>query len=83
MRGWEVAVADLVAARAAKAHLLQQLAGAPGVNGVGLTRRRGEYLVKVGLVAAAGCDVPAEVDGVPVVVEVVGAVRALPGGTAP
>ncbi len=75
--GEEGPVADIDAARAAQRSLRSELAGTVGVNGIGLTRRRGEYALKVGLTAAGAAAVPDEVDGVPVVVEVVGPVRAL------
>jgi hypothetical protein len=73
-----VAVSDRSAARAAKSVLAARLAEEPGVVGVGLARRADDYVVKVDLVdpSAAG-RVPGSVDGVPVVTEVIGAVRPL------
>ena len=45
------------------------------VNGIGITKVRGRYAVKVSLSEPAKTDLPESVDGVPVVVEVTGAVR--------
>ena len=73
-----VAVSERSAARAAKSVLAARLAEEPGVVGVGLARRAHDYVVKVDLAdpSAAG-RVPGSVDGVPVVTEVIGAVRPL------
>ena len=66
------------AARAAKTALAGQLSAVPGVVGVGLARRDAEYVVKVDLVDAGSADqVPRAVDGVRVVTQVIGTVRAL------
>jgi hypothetical protein len=48
------------------------------VIGVGITRLGGEYAVKVNLSGpiAPGTEVPTEIDGVPVRVEVTGSIRA-------
>jgi hypothetical protein len=77
------AVTDRAAARAAKSALAAQLTGEPGVVGIGLARRDSGYVVKVDLAdpGAAG-RVPADVDGVRVVTEVVGVVRPLRRRTA-
>jgi hypothetical protein len=63
--------ASLEQARAAKARLRLQLAGAAGVRGLGITTLDGGYALKV-LVdsSAAGAEICREVDGVPVLVEV-------------
>lgn len=47
------------------------------VTGVGITRVDGEYAVKVNLSEPIepGVDVPADIDGVPVQVEVTGVIR--------
>lgn len=67
---------DLARARRAKAQLLSLLAGSEHVVGVGLTKRGDDYALKVNLRGAAGArQVPPSVDGVPVVSEVVGAIR--------
>ena len=72
------AVTDRATARAAKSALAARLTGEPGVVGIGLARRDTGYVVKVDLAdpGAAG-RVPADVDGVRVVTEVVGVVRPL------
>jgi hypothetical protein len=69
-------VSDLARARAAKKHLLAQLSGRPGVNGVGIARRGSTYRLKVNVrdPQAAG-ELPAEVDGLEVTVAVVGTVQ--------
>ncbi|MBI2431561.1 MAG: hypothetical protein HYV26_01675 [Candidatus Hydrogenedentes bacterium] len=61
-------------ARAAKPRVQDLLRGVPQLAGVGITRVEKGYGVKVNLSAepAAGVQVPTEVDGVPVRVEVVG-----------
>jgi hypothetical protein len=69
---------DRAAARAAKSALAARLSTEPGVVGVGLARRDSGYVVKVDLADADAADrVPGHVDGVPVVTEVIGAVRPL------
>jgi hypothetical protein len=69
---------DRAAARAAKGALAARLSTEPGVVGVGLARRDSGYVVKVDLADADAADrVPGDVDGVPVVTEVIGAVRPL------
>ena len=66
------------AARAAKSALLDSLGTDPGVVGIGLARRQSDYVVKVDLADAdAAGRVPADVDGVAVVTEVVGVIRPL------
>jgi predicted nicotinamide N-methyase len=71
-------VTDRAAARAAKSVLAAQLATVPGVVGIGLARRSADYVVKVDLADPDVAQrVPGNVDGVPVVTEVVGAVRPL------
>ena len=73
-----VGVSDRTAARAARSTLATRLAAEPGVVGIGLARRERDYVVKVDLTdAAAGVNVPHDVDGVRVVTEVVGVVRPL------
>ncbi len=65
-------------ARAAKSVLAESLGGDPGIVGIGLARRRSDYVLKVKLAdAAAAVRVPEDVDGVQVVTEVVGTIRAL------
>jgi hypothetical protein len=70
-------VPDRAAARAAKSSLAARLSAVPGVVGIGLARRDTGYVVKVDLAdAGVASRVPGAVDGVRVVTEVVGAVRA-------
>lgn len=63
-------------ARAAKKKAAQLVGAAATVVGIGLTSRHGSFAVKVNLQAAAEADLPSEVDGVPIVYEVVGAITA-------
>lgn len=65
---------SLEAARAAKQKALTALEGRAEINGVGITRVGTGYGIKVNLSVAppASSPLPQEVDGVPVVVEVVG-----------
>jgi hypothetical protein len=66
------------AARAAKTSLAEALAGQPGVVGIGLARESSGYVVKVDLAdEGAASRVPADVDGVRVVTQVVGVIRPL------
>lgn len=68
--------ASLEAARAAKEEAKRQVADKAQVVGVGLTRaKKGGYAVKVNVKDAPTEPVPATVQGVPVVVEVVGTIR--------
>lgn len=65
-------------ARAVKAKVQKRLADAPEVNGIGLTRVGDRYAIKVNLSReTAEPLVPDEIDGVPIVCAVVGAVRKL------
>ena len=66
--------ADLERARAAKERLVARLAGQESVVGIGVQRAGEGFGVKVNL-REAGLDIPAEVDGVPVSVDVVGTIR--------
>ena len=68
---------DRAAASAAKRDLAVRLAAVPGVVGVGVARRDAGYVVKVDVAdPGAASRVPGAVDGIRVVTEVVGAVRA-------
>ncbi len=72
------ALSERALARAAKSTLAARLSDDPDVVGVGLARRSGAYVVKVDLAdEGAARRVPGDVDGVQVVVEVIGAVRPL------
>jgi hypothetical protein len=65
-------------ARAARPLALKRFGKIGTVTGVGVTRVRGHYAVKVNLAEPikAGIAVPTEVDGVPVKVEITGAIKA-------
>lgn len=68
--------ATLEAARAAKEEAQRQLADKAEVVGVGLTKaKKGGYAVKVNVKKAPAEPMPANVQGVPLVVEVVGTIR--------
>jgi hypothetical protein len=66
--------ATLEQARAAKRRAEEVFSALAAVVGVGVTRKNGGYAVKINLGAAAppGVVLPEDVDGVPVVVEIVG-----------
>jgi hypothetical protein len=60
-------------ARAAQRHLALILSDWPQVNGIGITRKGDGFGLKLNLTEGSPrAEVPAEVDGVPVQVEVVG-----------
>lgn len=65
-------------AQAAKRIALRRFEKLGKVTGVGITRVRGEYAVKVNLSepVGPGVELPTEIDGVPVRVEVTGTIRA-------
>jgi len=69
--------ATLEDARSAKAEAKRQLAAKADVVGVGLTKAKtgGGYAVKVNVKKMPAEPVPETVQGVPVVVEVVGTIR--------
>lgn len=75
--------ANLEKARAAKALAVSRLAGLAQVNGVGITRVGQGYGVKINLSEQLhpGTEIPAAIDGVPVVVELVG--RIIPRAAQP
>ncbi len=69
--------ASLDQARKAKAEVTARVAHDPVVAGIGIARRDGGWGVKVNVVRATPeLAIPADVDGVPVTVEVVGNVAA-------
>ena len=77
----------LTLARAAKEKVKEIVAAIAAVNGIGITKVAGKYAVKVNLARETKetAAIPREVDGVPVVVEVVGRIgkaRGKPGSTA-
>ncbi len=63
---------------AAQRKLVRKLSGVSEVNGVGITRVDEGFCLKVNLSVrpAEGVEVPNEIDGIPVRVEVVGPIRA-------
>ena len=65
-------------AQAAKRTALRRFEKLGKVTGVGITRVKGEYAVKVNLSEPVdpGVELPTEIDGVPVRVEVTGTIRA-------
>jgi hypothetical protein len=68
--------ATLKEARAAKAKVAQLMSGHPEVNGVGITRDGDGYAVKLNLSGRTKADLlPKQIDGVPVRIETVGAIR--------
>ena len=71
---------DLSRARSAKRRLRELLPGDLAVNGIGITQVGEDYAVKLNLAAAPADDrdLPHTVDGVRVVVEVVGAIAKRP-----
>jgi hypothetical protein len=74
-------IATLEQARAAKAGAAGSLAGIGDVVGVGLTKAKRGYAVKVNLRRRPTGPVPATLDGVPLVVDVVGDVRKRPAAS--
>jgi hypothetical protein len=67
---------DLKRAQAAQDQLVEAVGQHPEVNGVGISRADGGYVLKVNVrTAAARDDIPAEMDGVTVRVQTVGRIR--------
>ena len=64
-------------AQAAKAAALRRFQAIGKVVGVGITRVAGDYAVKINLSEPVdpGIELPTDIDGVPVRVEVVGTIR--------
>jgi hypothetical protein len=68
--------ATLEAARSAKEEAARQLADKADVVGIGLTKlKRGGYAVKVNVRSAPAGAMPESVQGVPLLIEVVGTIR--------
>jgi hypothetical protein len=59
-------------ARAAQQRLAAMLGDVPEVNGIGITRAGDGFALKLNLTSPAAVEIPAEVDGVSVRVDVVG-----------
>jgi hypothetical protein len=70
----EAAMDERERARAAKEKVREIVAAVPEVNGIGITIIEGKYTVKVNVTRepAAAASIPREVDGIPVIVRVVG-----------
>lgn len=67
---------DLTRAQAAQDHLAQTLADHPEVNGIGIARADGGYVLKVNIRTEHARDaIPAEIDGVAIRVQTVGRIR--------
>ena len=68
---------EMTEAQAAKKAALQRFERLGNVVGVGITRVNGEYAVKVNLSepVGPGVELPTDIDGVPVHVEVTGSIR--------
>lgn len=67
---------DLIRAQAAQDHLAESLADHPEVNGIGIARADGGYVLKVNVrIEGARGSIPAEIDGVSVRVQTVGRIR--------
>jgi hypothetical protein len=67
---------DLTRAQAAQDHLTETLADHPEVNGIGIARADGGYVLKVNVrTEGARESIPAEIDGVAVRVQTVGRIR--------
>jgi hypothetical protein len=65
---------SLEMARAAKPRVQAMLRGVPQLAGVGITRVDDGYAIKVNFSGPCDAALPAEVDGVPIRTEVVGAI---------
>lgn len=69
-------MATLDEARSAKRKAARRLARVPQVNGIGVARAGGGYILKVNLAEAVAAGIiPATVDGVPLRAVVVGRIR--------
>ena len=68
---------SIEAARTAKEAFKAAFGATEGLVGVGLTRKDSGYAVKVNMQCRTSAKLPKVVEGVPVVVEVVGVVRPL------
>jgi len=62
-------------ARAAKAAAVRRLGNIDGINGIGLSRRGAGYAIKVNCETELPEEIPNRIEGVDVVVEVVGKIR--------
>ena len=70
--------ATLAAAEAAQEKLVARLGSLPGLRGIGIAPLDKGFCIKLNLAAMpAGEELPDDVDGVPVIVDIVGSVRPL------
>ncbi len=76
-------MATLAQARAAKERTKELLGDMPELRGIGIARAERGFCVKVNLERLPEFELPSEVDGVTVRVEVVGEIRALTGSPPP
>lgn len=68
----------LAGARLAKRVVLDMIRHHPQLRGVGITRLEdGSYAVKVNLTESVDLKIPDDVDGVPIVINVVGSINAV------
>ncbi len=72
-------MATLQQARAAKVRAKELLRDLPELRGIGIARAEEGFCLKVNLERWPAADLPGEVDGVPVRVELVGEIRSLTG----
>jgi hypothetical protein len=66
--------ATLERARAAKEKLREQLANLPELRGIGIAMLEGGYGVKVNLLRQPETLIPEDIDGVPIVTDIIGRV---------
>jgi hypothetical protein len=69
--------ATLEEAQAAKEVLKAKILGLPGIRGIGIALLDDGFGVKLNLSGESSLIAPAEIDGVPVIVEIVGTIRPL------
>jgi hypothetical protein len=81
----ETSPISLERARAAKKAAVQRFGNLPSLTGVGITRLAGGYVVKLNLSRPIepGVALPAEIEGVPLCVEITGTIRAPEAGLPP
>jgi len=73
-----VTPATLAQARKAKPKLLAMLDSMPEVRGVGIAALDGGFVLKVNLASdRSRCAIPGEIDGVPVITQIVGPIQSL------
>lgn len=70
----DVSTASLEQARMAKEKLTVMVRQEPAVNGIGISRNDDGFYLKINFAADPSSHVPNEIDGVPIYVEVIGAI---------